>query len=40
MSDIVAPDDGPPTEPHPVLDPDTLEHPDTTPDDKDEGGAA
>jgi hypothetical protein len=34
MSDIVAPDDGPPTEPHPVLDPDQLEHGDTTPDDE------
>jgi hypothetical protein len=40
MSDIVAPDDGPPTEPHPVLDPDALEHPDTTPDESEGGDVA
>jgi hypothetical protein len=40
MSDILTPDDGPPTEPHEVLDPDAFEHADTTPDDEDEGGAA
>jgi hypothetical protein len=39
-TDLPTGDEGPPTEPHPALDPDELEHGDTTPDDEadSEGG--